>query len=87
MASLTYTFVLVFLKTKNMILLDLFLPWVSFLMRGKIFASILTLILQITLFGWLPATIWAIVARNSAKNDVKLKKMENRIIASQTTND
>ena len=70
-----------------MILLDLFLPWISFLIRGKIFAAIISLILQITLFGWLPATIWAIVARNSAKNDTKLKKMENRIIASQTTND
>jgi uncharacterized membrane protein YqaE (UPF0057 family) len=70
-----------------MILLDLFLPWISFLMRGKIFAGIVALILQITILGWLPATIWAIVARNSAKNEEKLKKMENRIIASTTTNE
>lgn len=70
-----------------MILLDLFLPWISFLMRGKVFAAIIALVLQISLFGWVIASIWSIVARNSAKNDKKLKKMENRIIASTTTNE
>lgn len=50
-------------------------------MRGKVFAAIIALVLQISLFGWVIASIWSIVARNSAKNYEKLKKMENRIIA------
>ena len=66
-----------------MILLAILLPWLSFLMRGKIFAGIICLILQCTLIGWLPAAIWAVVARINAKTNDKLNQMEKRIIANQ----
>ena len=66
-----------------MILLAILLPWLSFLMRGKIFAGIICLILQCTLIGWLPAAIWAVVARSNAKTNDKLNQMEKRIIANQ----
>lgn len=56
-------------------LIALFLPWLSFLTMGKIFQGIICLILQLTLFGWLPATIWAFVAitnHNAEKRSDKL---------------
>ncbi len=62
-----------------MILIAILIPWLSFFLRGKIFAGIICLILQITLIGWLPAAIWAVIARNNAKNDDKLKKMEQEL--------
>lgn len=62
-----------------MILIAIFLPWLSFLLRGKILAGILCIVLQITLIGWLPAAIWAIIALNNAKAD----KRVDRIIQAQ----
>jgi len=60
-------------------LLDFLLPWLSFILRGKILSGIFCLILQCTLIGWLPAALWAINSRSNAKTDKKLKQMENRL--------
>ncbi len=60
-------------------LLALTLPWLSFILRGKILSGIFCLILQCTLIGWLPAALWAINSRSNAKTDKKLKQMENRL--------
>jgi len=60
-------------------LLALLLPWLSFILRGKILSGIFCLILQCTLIGWLPAAIWAINSRHNAKVDKKLKQMESKI--------
>jgi uncharacterized membrane protein YqaE (UPF0057 family) len=60
-------------------LLAILLPWLSFILRGKILSGILCLILQCTLIGWLPAALWAINSRSNAKTDKKLKQMENRL--------
>jgi uncharacterized membrane protein YqaE (UPF0057 family) len=62
-----------------MILIAILLPWLSFLLRGKILAGILCILLQITLIGWIPAAIWAIIALNNAKAD----KRADRIIQAQ----
>lgn len=40
-------------------LLALFIPWVVFFTIGKPFQGLFCLFLQLTLFGWLPATVWA----------------------------
>ncbi len=61
-------------------LFALTLPWLSFILRGKIISGIFCLILQCTLIGWLPAALWAINSRSNAKTDKKLKEMEKRII-------
>lgn len=45
-------------------ILALFLPWLSLMFQGKIGAGIICLILQLTIIGWLPALIWAIVSLN-----------------------
>jgi TM2 domain-containing membrane protein YozV len=43
-------------------LLAILLPWVSFFTMGKIGQGFLCLLLQLTLIGWLPAAIWALVS-------------------------
>ncbi len=60
----------------SMILLAILLPWVSFLLRGKLLSGIVCLILQITLIGWIPAAFWAVTSLNNARAD----KRTNRIV-------
>lgn len=66
-----------------MLLIAVLLPWLSFFLRGKIFQGIVCFILQCTILGWLPAAIWAVVSRSDAKNEERIKKMEQRILNSQ----
>ena len=40
-------------------LLAIFIPWVVMLIYGNIGAAAITLILQVTVIGWIPAAIWA----------------------------
>lgn len=69
-----------------MILVAIFLPWLSFLLRGKIISGIVCLILQITVIGWLPAAIWAVVSRSNAQNRKNIKEMEKNILNNITSN-
>ena len=62
-----------------MILLDLTAPFLSFFFRGKLFAALIALILQITIIGWIFASIWAILARRNARNERNLRVMEQRM--------
>ncbi len=64
-----------------MILIAILLPWLSFILRGKILSGIICLILQITLIGWLPAAIWAVMSRVDGKNKKRIDELEKRIIA------
>ncbi len=54
-----------------MILIAILIPWLSFFLRGKIFQGLICLVLQLTLIGWLPAALWAVMSRHEAK----MKKM------------
>jgi uncharacterized membrane protein YqaE (UPF0057 family) len=45
--------------------LAIFLPWLVFFTMGEVLSGIICLILQITVIGWLPATIWAFFAINN----------------------
>lgn len=56
------------------LILALFLPWLTFFTIGRPFAGIACVILQITLIGWLPATIWAVYALGQYKTDEKIEK-------------
>ena len=58
-------------------LLALFFPWAVFFTMGKVGQGILCLILQCTLVGWLPATIWAFVTIGGHHAD----KRTDRIVA------
>ena len=59
-----------------MTLIAIFFPFVSFFLRGKIITSIICLVLQITLIGWIPAAIWALISLQNARAD----KRNNRLI-------
>ena len=56
------------------LLISLFLPWLTFFTIGRPIAGIICLLLQITLIGWIPATIWAVYALSQYKTDVKIEK-------------
>jgi uncharacterized membrane protein YqaE (UPF0057 family) len=58
-------------------LVALFLPWLSFFTMGKVGQGFLCLILQLTLIGWLPATIWAFISISNYNTD----KRVDRIVA------
>ncbi len=56
------------------LLIALLLPWLTFFTIGKPISGIVCLILQITLIGWIPATIWAVYALSQYKTDQKIAK-------------
>ncbi|MEO8582761.1 MAG: YqaE/Pmp3 family membrane protein [Flavitalea sp.] len=58
-----------------MTLIAILLPWLSFFLRGKIFTGIICLILQITIIGWIPAAIWAVISLNDARADKRTNKI------------
>jgi uncharacterized membrane protein YqaE (UPF0057 family) len=55
-------------------LIALLLPWLTFFTIGRPIAGIVCLILQLTLVGWLPATLWAIFAVSNWNTDRKIEK-------------
>ncbi|WPO91979.1 YqaE/Pmp3 family membrane protein [Chryseobacterium sp. HR92] len=63
-------------------LLAILLPFLSFIVRGKVFTGIICLILQITLIGWLPAAIWAVLSLNNERAD----KRNNKLIKAMRKN-
>lgn len=56
-------------------LLALFFPWAVFFTMGKVGQGILCLILQCTIVGWLPATIWAFVSIAGHHADKRNEKL------------
>ena len=57
------------------IIVALILPWLTFFTIGRPIAGLVCLILQITLIGWIPATIWALMAVSDYKTDRKIEKL------------
>ena len=62
-------------------LIALFFPWISFFTMGKVGQGFLCLLLQCTLVGWLPATIWAFVTIGSYNADKRTDRLERAITA------
>jgi len=56
------------------LILAIILPWLTFFTIKRPFAGIICLILQITLIGWIPASIWAVYALGQFKTDKKINK-------------
>lgn len=52
-----------------------FFPWLSLFMQGKIGSGILCLLLQLTIIGWLPAFIWAVMSLNNMYADRRTRKI------------
>ena len=56
------------------LILALFLPWLTFFTIGRPFAGMFCLLMQLTLIGWIPASIWAVYALSQYKTDEKIKQ-------------
>ena len=56
------------------LIIALILPWLSFFTIGRPIAGIVCLLLQLTVVGWLPATIWAVYSLSQYKTDEKIKR-------------
>ncbi|KTD45122.1 hypothetical protein Lqui_2983 [Legionella quinlivanii] len=58
-----------------MSLLALFFPWLVLLIYDNPGGAIVALVMQATLFGWLPASMWALrVVRENYKEKKRVKK-------------
>jgi hypothetical protein len=62
-----------------MTLVAILIPWLSFFLRGKILSGILCVILQVTLIGWIPAAIWAVISLNNSRADARTHKIVQAI--------
>ncbi len=56
-------------------LIAILLPVLSFILRGKILTAIVCLILQLTLIGWIPAAIWAVLSLNNERAEKRNLKL------------
>jgi uncharacterized membrane protein YqaE (UPF0057 family) len=56
-------------------LIAILLPPLALLLCGKVFQALLALILQLTILGWIPASLWALFVVNSHLADVRNKKL------------
>jgi uncharacterized membrane protein YqaE (UPF0057 family) len=61
-------------ENKMRLLIAFILPWLTFFTIGRPIAGLVCLLLQITLIGWIPATIWAVYALSQYKTDKKIEK-------------
>lgn len=55
-------------------LLAVVFPWVVILMDDNPGGAILALILQVTIIGWIPASMWAMRVMREKSNSDKKKK-------------
>ncbi|MGU3497006.1 YqaE/Pmp3 family membrane protein [Xanthobacteraceae bacterium A53D] len=58
-----------------MIAIAVLLPWLALMLRGRVFQGLLCLVLQITLIGWLPAAIWAVVVVNNDNEERRHREL------------
>jgi uncharacterized membrane protein YqaE (UPF0057 family) len=56
------------------LLLAILLPWLQFFTIGRPIAGVICLLLQLSLIGWIPATIWSVYALSQYKTDKKIEK-------------
>jgi uncharacterized membrane protein YqaE (UPF0057 family) len=58
-----------------MIVIAVLLPWLALMLRGRIFQGLLCLLLQITLIGWLPAAVWALMVVNNDNQERRHREL------------
>jgi len=63
------------------LIISLFLPWLTFFTIGRPIAGVICFILQLTLIGWIPATIWAVYSLSQYKTDKKIEKALGQRVA------
>lgn len=60
------------------LLIAFLLPWLTFFTIGRPIAGVICLVLQLTLLGWIPATIWAVYAVSQYDTDQKIRRIVTR---------
>lgn len=58
-----------------MVAVAILLPWLALMIRGRVIQGILCLLLQITLIGWIPAAIWALVVVNNDNQERRHREL------------
>ncbi|HVY14365.1 MAG TPA: YqaE/Pmp3 family membrane protein [Rhodopila sp.] len=56
-------------------LVAILLPWVALLLRGRVVQGVLCLLLQLTVLGWIPAAIWAVLVVNNDNAERRHREM------------
>jgi uncharacterized membrane protein YqaE (UPF0057 family) len=52
-----------------MIAVAILLPWLAILLEGHLFQAAFSLGLQLTVVGWIPAAIWAVLVVREARRE------------------
>jgi uncharacterized membrane protein YqaE (UPF0057 family) len=58
-----------------MVVVAVLLPWLALLLGGHVFQAALCLGLQLTVLGWIPAAIWAVIVVNDDKRERQYRQM------------
>ncbi|MCA3636976.1 MAG: YqaE/Pmp3 family membrane protein [Methylobacterium sp.] len=58
-----------------MIAVAILIPWLALILRGRIFQGIICLFLQLTLIGWIPAAIWAVMVINNDNQERRHREL------------
>jgi uncharacterized membrane protein YqaE (UPF0057 family) len=61
------------------IVIAVLLPWLALLLGGHFFQAAFCLGLQLTLIGWIPAAIWAVVVVNRDQQARQYRALVNRL--------
>ncbi|HTV28326.1 MAG TPA: YqaE/Pmp3 family membrane protein [Xanthobacteraceae bacterium] len=65
-------------------LIAFFLPWAAFFSMGMVGRGIICLILQCTVIGWIPATIWAFSTIGNYYADKRTDRVVKAIVNSRS---
>jgi uncharacterized membrane protein YqaE (UPF0057 family) len=58
-----------------MIVVAVLLPWLALLLGGHVFQAAFCLGLQLTLLGWIPAAIWAVLVVRQDRRERQYREM------------
>jgi uncharacterized membrane protein YqaE (UPF0057 family) len=62
-----------------MIVIAVLMPFLALLLDGRIFQAAFCLGLQLTLIGWIPAAIWAVIMVQRTAQDRRYREMVSRV--------
>jgi len=55
------------------LIVALLLPWLTFFQIGRPIGAVVCLALQLTVLGWMPATLWAMYALGQYDTDKRIE--------------
>jgi uncharacterized membrane protein YqaE (UPF0057 family) len=58
-----------------MVVVAVLLPWLALLLHRHVFQAAFCLGLQLTLLGWIPAAIWAVLVINDDRRERQYRQM------------